>query len=120
MSPALASSPLGTHEPVPSAAVGAPILAAWPLDVPVSALPSALTTVALDRANRKTGNPDPGRAASRASAVHLRRDAQPRRVSVPARAATFSGRGVRRAGGQRQIHTRHKSRKKVLQRHLER
>lgn len=90
MSPALASSPLVTHEPVPAVAVSVPILAAWPLSFPVGVLSCALPAAPPGRANRRPWPAGIRRAVCRANTAHLRRDERAPRVSVLARAATFS------------------------------
>lgn len=107
MSQSLALSPLVTHEPVPAVAVSAPILAVRPLSLPVGVLPYALPAVPPDRANRKPWPAGIRRAVHRANTAHLRRDEYAPRVSVLARATTFPGRGVCRAGCRRQLDTRH-------------
>jgi hypothetical protein len=94
MNQASTSSLPVAHEPIPAVAVSV-LNPSWLApDVSVSALPFALTTKSLRRANRKRGNLGIQRAVCGTKASHLLRDAGPHEVSVLTRAATFSWNGV--------------------------
>jgi hypothetical protein len=94
MNQALTSSLPVAHEPIPAMAVSALNSSRRTLDVSVSAMPFALDTTSLRRANWKPGRPGIERAVCGINIPRLPREARPQQVRVLTRAATFSWNGV--------------------------